>query len=57
MIQYTVPTHLRLKFDEVMLLDASTEPERCGLSVGGSFDLQGHTRAGESNRRATAKRL
>src|SRR5436190_13283941 len=38
----TVPLHLRLQLDEVILLDAPTELERRRLSVGGDFDLESH---------------
>src|SRR2546426_1083397 len=39
---WTVPLHLRLELEQVILLDAPTEPERRRLSVTGDFDLQSH---------------
>src|SRR2546429_5496856 len=38
----TVPLHPRLQLDQVILLDAPTEPERRRLSVTDDFDLQSH---------------
>src|SRR3989442_11839072 len=38
----TVPLHLRLQLDQVILFDAPAEPERRCLSVTGDFDLQSH---------------
>src|SRR5437867_9784152 len=39
---WAVPLHLRLQLDQVILLDAPTEPERRRLSVGGDFALASH---------------
>src|SRR6266571_6419420 len=38
----TVPLHLRLQIDQVILVDLPTEPERRRLAVTSDFDLQSH---------------
>src|SRR5437016_13698823 len=39
---WTVPLHLGLQLDQVILVDLPTEPERRRLSVGSDFDLESH---------------
>jgi hypothetical protein len=41
---WTVPLHLRLQRDQVILLDAPAEAERRRLAVRGDFDPESHAR-------------